>query len=183
MTIRGANYERRANDDYPTPVEAVDILFDHVEFGSEILDPACGELQRIVETACRHGYDAIGTDIIFGADFLNSTSCDNHDIVTNPPYGGRSGKLARLFIEHALELTESHQGRVAMLLPVDFDSGKTRLHLFQHEAFAFKLIPVDRIKWFDGKSGSINNAWYVWSWKHKGPPILRYTRIPNDAPP
>jgi hypothetical protein len=177
MTIRGANYERKPNDNYPTPPEAIDILFEHVNFG-EVLDPACGELQRIVEAAWRHGYDAMGTDIIFGADFLDSTDCDNHDIVTNPPYGGRSGRLAREFIEHALELTEGHQGRVAMLLPVDFDSGKTRLHLFQHPAFALKLIPVDRIKWFDGKSGSINNAWFVWCWKHQGPPILRYTRIP-----
>jgi len=179
MTVRGANYPRRANDDYPTPVEAIDILFEHVRFGPRVLDPACGKLQRIVEAAARHRHKSVGSDIIYGDDFLTQTSCVGHDIVTNPPYGGRSGRLARLFIEHALALTKPHQGRVAMLLPVDFDSGKTRLHLFQHPAFAMKLIPVDRIKWFDGKSGSINNAWMIWCWKHKGDPILRYTRIPN----
>jgi hypothetical protein len=178
MTVRGANYERKPNDDYPTPPEAIDILFEYVRFGAKILDPACGKLERIVEAAKRHGHIGTGRDIILGEDFLDSDSCDGHDIITNPPYGGRSGKLAREFIEHALALTEGHRGRVAMLLPVDFDSGKTRLHLFQHPAFALKLIPVDRIKWFNDKSGSINNAWYLWCWRHKGPPVLHYTRIP-----
>ena len=183
MTIRGANYERKPNDDYPTPFEAIDILFDHVRFTRKILDPACGKLRRVVVAASRHGYIGVGRDIVLrGMDrgnFLNCEDCEGCDIVTNPPYGGRSGKLAREFIEHALALTEAHQGRVAMLLPVDFDSGKTRLHLFQHPAFAMKLIPVDRIKWFNGQSGSINNAWMIWCWKHRGPPILRYTRIPT----
>jgi hypothetical protein len=64
-----------------------------------------------------------------------------------------------------------------MLLPIDFDSGKTRRHVFQHPAFALKLVLLDRIKWFDGQSGSTNHCWCVWDWKHKGPPVIKYARI------
>ena len=56
MTIRGANYPRRKNDDYPTPPEVLDVLFKHVHFrGSTIFDPACGKLKRVIDAAERHG--------------------------------------------------------------------------------------------------------------------------------
>ena len=177
MTTRGADYTRRKNDDYPTPPEVLDTLFECVKFSS-ILDPACGKLRRVVEAAKRHGYEADGCDIISGDDFSHRSydyvSCD---IVTNPPYGDRRGSLALRFIELSLELTRRYRKRVAMLLPIDFDSGTSRQHVFQHPAFAMKIVLLNRIKWFDGQSGSTNHCWCIWDWKHKGPPTIRYARI------
>ena len=177
MTTRGADYERRKHDDYPTPPEVLDVLFEHVKFSS-VFDPACGNLKRIVKSAKRHGYEADGLDIIYGDDFLQPSyeyvSCD---IITNPPYGDRRGTLALRFIERSLELARRYRKRVAMLLPIDFDSGKTRSHVFQHPAFALKIVLLDRVKWFNGQAGSTNHAWYIWDWRHKGPPTIKYARI------
>jgi hypothetical protein len=66
------------------------------------------------------GSPTIGT----GGDFLAQLRLPDlrvNAVITNPPYG-YSGKLARQFIEHALTLVPI----VAMLLRVDFDSGRTR---------------------------------------------------------
>ena len=181
MTVRGADYPRRPNDDYPTPPEVLDVLFEHVRFRGPILDPACGKLKRVILAAERHGYTARGGDIVLGhRDFLKTTdgSCD---IVTNPPFGDRRGSLTLAFIEHALVLTAPAQRKVAMLLPVDFDSGKTRLHVFDHPAFEQKLVLLDRIKWFNGKSGSLNHAWFVWNWRWLNMlPVIKYVRTPDE---
>lgn len=181
MTVRGANYPRRPHDDYPTPAEVLDVLFANVELGPAIYDPACGRLKRVLEAARRHGRRGTGSDIIGGYDFLRMRANVAADIVTNPPFGDRRGSMTLRFIEHALAVTEPTHGRVAMLLPIDFDSGKTRLHVFRHPAFALKLVLLDRIRWFNGKSGSSNHCWCVWDWnKEEGPPIIKYARIEHD---
>jgi hypothetical protein len=177
VTVRGADYVRRKNDDYPTPPEVIDVLFDNVSF-TKVLDPACGKLKRVVKAAERAGLVSYSSDIIYGANFFETEVLPfASDIVTNPPYGDRRGSLALRFIEHALELTKPGRNKIAMLLPIDFDSGKTRQHVFAHRAFALKIVLLDRIRWFDGQSGSTNHAWFVWDWQHKGPPIIKYARI------
>jgi hypothetical protein len=183
MTTRGADYLRRKNDDYPTPIEVTQALFDNVELGPIIFDPACGHGQQILKAARKCKLGAYGNDIVLGQDFLTTKyrGCP-YNYVTNPPYGDRRGTLALRFIEHALALTKPHKGRVAMLLPIDFDSGKTRTHVFQHPAFTSKLVLLDRIKWFDGQSGSTNHAWFIWDWENQGPPIIRYARIDSTQP-
>ena len=95
-------------------------------------------------------------------------------IVTNPPYGeNRRGELAVAFIEHALKLKVP---RIAMLLRNDFDSAISRQHLFRNEPrFAFKLVLLNRIKWFDGPSSpSDNHSWFVWSQDNEDLPSIRY---------
>jgi hypothetical protein len=80
--------------------------------------------------------------------------------------------LAVKFIEHALELVPI----VAMLLKIDFDSGRTRQHLFRNcPAFACKIVLLDRIEWFPGEYGSsTNHCWMIWDQEHSGPPIIAY---------
>src|SRR5262249_23010842 len=117
------------------------------------------------------GVDAIGSK----KDFLTLTSAEvpfGAAIVCNPPYG-RGGRMARTFIEHALRLEAP---LVAMLLRNDFDSGRTRQHLFRRcPTFAFKLVLLNRIKWFEGPSEpSDNHAFFVWRRDHNGPPTIRY---------
>lgn len=177
MTVRGANYKRRKLDNYPTPEAVAHALFNNVVIGPNILEPACGKKRRIVHAAIMHKMKVLSDDIVFGFDFLTDCKRTQFDIVTNPPFGVQ-GRLAMQFIEHALRVTKEHQCKVAMLLPVDFDSGKTRQHVFgDHPAFAMKLVLLDRIKWFKNKAGSLNHAWFIWSWRHSGMPRIKYARI------
>ena len=100
----------------------------------------------------------------------------------DPPYGeNKRGELAVKFIEHALALGVP---RIATLLRVDFDSAKSRQHLFRRcETFAGKVVLLDRIKWFEGLSSpSDNHAWFTWSCGHVGPPTITYiTRAEANA--
>lgn len=174
MTVRGANYPRKANDFYATPPETTRVLLDHVRFSNWVCDPARGE-DAIVKVLVKYGYNTCGGDLSKGYDFLIDkfkwTDCD---IVTNPPFGG-GGRQAVQFIERALHVTKSWNGAVAMLLPVDFDSGRTRAHVFADcPQFATKIVLLNRIRWFNGQSGSVNHGWFIWRHGHTGAPELKY---------
>jgi hypothetical protein len=97
-------------------------------------------------------------------------------IITNPPYD-----FAQEFCEHALKLTRPFRGFTAMLLRHNFDSARTRAHLFaQCPAWALKVTLTQRIVWFTEPNGkpkaspSENHSWYVWDWRHQGPPAIAY---------
>jgi hypothetical protein len=79
-------------------------------------------------------------------------------IVTNPPYGP-GNRLAVRYAELALERAPY----VALLLTAKFDFGKTRKHLFRDNSrFWMKINLMDRLSFFDGKTGTEDHAWYVW---------------------
>ena len=111
-------------------------------------------------------------------DFLQQRALpDTHidAIATSPPYGS-SGRLARAFIDHALTLVPV----VAMLLRIDFNSGKTRAHLFgECAAFVGKIVLLDRIVFFEPAIAqpSDNHAWFLWDKRRRrGPPTISYAR-------
>jgi hypothetical protein len=173
MTVRGANYPRKENDFYATPPETTRVLLDHVAgFGEQICDPACGN-GAIVKVLKEYHCDADGSDLAHNYNFLaDDFLWPGWDIITNPPFGP-GGRTAVAFIERALEVTRP-RGKVAMLLPVDFDSGITRRHLFECRAFALKLTLLNRVRWFNGVSGSLNHAWFVFDHKNRGLPRIKY---------
>jgi hypothetical protein len=95
-------------------------------------------------------------------------------ICCNPPFGF-NGRLAVRFIEHAITTLVPI---VAMLLRVDFDSGKTCTHLFRDNPyFAQKIVLLHRIVWFEREGGAEpgeNHAWFIWDKRHQGPPTIAY---------
>ena len=112
------------------------------------------------------------TDISAGQDFLLAGEQPVDAIVTNPPYN-----FATQFIGHALRLTTSRGGKVAMLLRTDFDHAKTRRHLFSDcPAFARKIVLTKRVRWIENSTGqpSFNHVCYIWDHKHTGKPTLEY---------
>jgi len=147
-------------------------LVPHLRGLTQIWDPACGS-GKMVDALRQCGLDVHGSDVDNERDFLGSERIEGADaIITNPPY-----TLAREFIEHSLTLMKPVGGLVAMLLRTDFDHAKTRSHLFQGcLAFAQKLVLTKRIVWFErpGAAPSFNHAWFIWDWKHQGPPTLAY---------
>lgn len=173
---RISNFRRVARDRYETPDWVTDVLIRHLPLRVyRIWEPACGsgKMMRVLRA---NGLSVFGTDITQGRDFAEwMTGRDFDAIVTNPPY-----RLADMFIERALELTEANRGVVAMLLQTDFDHAATRQHLIsEHPAFAKKIALTQRIRWFrktkDSKSPSYNHAWLIWDWQHTGPPIIRHS--------
>jgi hypothetical protein len=171
MSQRNSGYRRQVDDVYETPEWVTHVIMHLVE-RRRIWDCANGPASQIAHALRQHGFSVVATD----DDFLTKTSApaDVDTIVTNPPYGA-SGRLACNFIAHAIELVPV----VAMLLGVDFDSGKTRTHLFRDcRAFAGKVVLLDRIPWFarEGKAGpSENHAWFIWNRHHHGLPTIEYT--------
>jgi hypothetical protein len=170
MSQRHSEYARRPNDDYATPPWVARLIARYSRrHTTNLWDPAAGTGQ-LVQALSAEGFQIVGTTDNFLAKTalpLDSIDC----IVTNPPYGV-GGRLACQFIAHAIDLAPL----AAMLLRVDFDSGKTRTHLFRDcPMFSRKVVLLDRIMWFPGDVGpSTNHAWFIWDKRHRGPATISY---------
>lgn len=184
MSQRESGYERQERDLYETPEWVTEALLPHLALSTDMIvwEPACGsgKMSRVLAArAFCHSSDIEPTfRYAEKIDFLGAFEPidDARAIITNPPY-----ERAAEFCEHALRLMEPVGGLVAMLLRTDFDHAKSRAHLFRDcPAFAKKLVLMKRIAWFveaNGKpkaSPSFNHAWYIWDWKHEGPPTIGY---------
>jgi hypothetical protein len=182
VSQRVSGYARKDREGYQTPAWVTAAIVPYLKAlgAANIWEPAAGDGQ-IVAALRQHGFAAVGTDIVAGNDFLNSCTppMTFDTIVSNPPYG-TGGRIALQFIERALAFTEPKQGSVAMLLKVDFDSGKTRSHVFAEcPAFVGKVVLTERIVWFKPAIAkpSENHSWFCWSWKHAGKPTISYADL------
>lgn len=185
MSQRDSGYARKERDLYETPEWVTEALLPHIPGRiSSIWEPACGnkKMVRVLEKAGHVWASDIAPldDILtLEIDFISPVISIGHDfeaIITNPPY-----EHGQEFCETALAKTKELGGFVAMLLRTDFDHAKGRSHLFREcPAFAKKIVLTKRIVWFEpepgskGKSPSFNHAWFIWDWKHGGPPTLAY---------
>lgn len=180
MSQRDSGYERKERDLYETPEWVTKALMTWLPAKLRVWEPAAGS-GKMVRALQDGGHSVFATDIDQGKDFLTCPTfwpapMGDNAIITNPPY-----ELATQFCELALHIMEPRNGLVAMLLRTDFDHAKSRTHLFRDcPAFAKKIVLMKRICWFveaNGKpkaSPSFNHAWYVWDWKHEGPPTIGY---------
>lgn len=175
MTVTASKYEPRANDLYETPKWATYALMRQILLGRHdvIWEPAAGN-HKMADILREHNSNVVTSDVAtykrshsFIYDFLGSNSAPGAKadwIITNPPYGAQN-RLAHKFATLALERAE----RVALLLTMKFDSGKSRAHLFRdNPRFVKKIVLLDRLQWFgkrDGNGSTEDHAWYVW-----GPP-------------
>jgi len=177
MSQRDSGYERKERDLYETPEWVTEALLPHLPQLDMIWEPAAASGKMVRALAKAPAY-VVATDISEGVDFLKTplqAGCDA--IITNPPY-----EFATAFIQHGLALMHA-RGIVAMLLRTDFDHAKTRSNLFADcSAFAKKIVLTKRIKWFEDSKGqpSFNHAWFIWDWRHKGPPTLAYGPVQTD---
>lgn len=181
MVQRISNYERQPRDLYETPEWVTRALLRSrlVPFYKlQWWEPACASGKIAKEVNAVFASDLVTS---YGAtmDFLSSTEKNIpyvvNAIITNPPFN----KMAEKFIRHGLRFME--HGRIvfmAMLLPIDFDSGKTRRDMFGNCVyFAGKGVLTSRIVFIDkpGASPTTNHAWYTWSLdKEFEYPIIQY---------
>lgn len=199
MSQRRSGYARKAHDLYETPAWVTDVAARHLIENEGVnprtecvLEPAAGN-GKMVRQLREHGFrriaatdlvDRPGLDRVIDFRHLARELLEGQRenlpglIFTNPPY---AKGLVDEFIKAALEVTRPRLGVVAMLLKVDFDSGKTRREIFDgHPAWGTKLVLLDRITWFGsaGVDPSVNHAWYVWNWQRMG--RSRREREPRD---
>jgi hypothetical protein len=178
MAQRNSGYARQRGDEYETPAWVTRVVVPYLrQHCSHVWDPANGPASKIASVLLQEGLDATATK----NNFLLQTSLPDNRIdgvCTNPPYGV-GGRLACEFIVHALALAPI----VVMLLIIDFDSGKTRTHLFGGcAAFDRKIVLLDRIVWFEREGASCpseNHAWFIWNRAHRGQPTIAYSRRPR----
>jgi hypothetical protein len=186
-----AGYERAANDFYPTEPWVTRALCQAVEFDNRgiLWEPACGD-GRMAKELDRWHAAVVASDIAdygfgeTGRDFLDPATVKwladlragaIAAIVTNPPFD-----QAVAFITRALELTRPSEGRVAILQRHEFDAPAKNHPLFA-PPFAAKLILHKRPRWSDEDKASprFPYSWYIWDWRHQGPPVLRYLPDPD----
>ena len=95
-------------------------LLQNEEFIGNVLEPSCGK-GAISKVLKEHNFEVTAQDYDegLGIDFLKfNKKFDN--IITNPPF-----RLANEFVKKSLELANN---KVAMLLPLNYLHGVTRLN-------------------------------------------------------
>lgn len=209
MAQRESGYARQPRDTYITPAWVTQVLVDDIKAlrwqpaanisgARYVWEPAAGN-GAMADVLRSNGYSVTSTDIA-GSGGLAKFAVQPRDflapgapphlhtwIITNPPYAADTG-TAMAFIERGLDIIRECNGLLALLLPVDFDSAKTRRHVFGGcVEFKRKLTLLDRIEWFDRtdennaikaenriRKGaglppkklvagpSANHAWFIW---------------------
>jgi hypothetical protein len=202
MGKHGAEYARVERDLYPTPHWVVAALAEHIDLtGLTVWEPACGD-GRIVEALRSAGCARVyATDIVARGccqvEVLDFLSVKNPKLarppdatITNPPFGA-SGRKAVAFIETGLTRIRRHRGILALLLPRDFDSAKTRTRYFADcPEFVATIVLLRRVAWFQRSDGireapKENSAWFLWergALRVRRPPITLYAPDSGGSP-
>lgn len=171
MAQRGSGYARIAGDHYATPAWVVDKLLMVEDFPESVWEVAPGDGHMV------RALEARGVQVVWhDCDFFDYDPLPGfcRSVVTNPPFSS-----SQLFVTRALNLTKAQHGKVAMLLPVNWDCAKGRVDLFLRYPLKAKYILTQRIRWENleqKKAGpSTNHAWFVWDWTRDQPhPYLRW---------
>ena len=194
------SYERMERDLYPSPAWVVAALAEHLDLhGLTAWECACGKgdmagALRLAGCTRVHCSDianyGAGQDEVL--DFLSAQTPTKLErppdlICTNPPFG-QSGKLATAFIEVGLARIRQH-GILALLLPCDFDSAKTRSNYFGDcQDFIGKVVLRRRVVWYPRTDGireapKENTAWFLWQYSPlqiRRFPVILYAPVNNE---
>jgi hypothetical protein len=202
MSQKASGFERKEGDQYMTPPWVAHALFAVMPLYGRMWEPSCGE-GAIVRAARENPLVTV-----VGSDINPAFSDDGHSwdfldpqvqasyfmpsegpfaIITNPPYG-KQGKLAEKFVRAAVEITQVNNGRVAMLLPMEWDAAKGRRDLFEDfHGHLTKITLTERIRWTNlpqSNSGPTqNHAWFVWDHSRRGRDMRWLGRISQHEDP
>jgi len=181
--IHISGFERSNRDFYATPSWVTEALLKHVDFRGKVWEPCCGD-GAMSGVLAAHGLDVVSSDIADrgfgtpGVDFLGCTEVPEgcRCIVTNPPYGDtgtpvgqeKSAVAMLKFLRHAMHLTESVQGQLALLVRLQWIAGRHASEMLSSGPFAATIVLNRRIQWFqmgaDTKTAQHHHAWVVLDW-------------------
>ncbi len=193
--IHISGYQRETRDFYATPAWVTEALLRHVRLRGPVWEPCCGD-GAMSTVLASGGHEVVSTDIVdrgFGTPGVDFLACEAvpggcRSIVTNPPYGdtgshagqSRSARAMRSFVHHAMRLTASVEGQMALLVRLNWIAGQRATELLSSGPFAAVIVLNERIRWFDmgekTNHGQHHHAWVVVDHAHpKGqPPALLF---------
>jgi hypothetical protein len=192
--IHISGFARETRDFYATPSWVTEALLKHVTFRGKVWEPCCGD-GAMSSVLAAHGLDVVSSDIADrgfgrpGVDFLACTEVPEgcRGIVTNPPYGDtgtpagqeKSSVAMLKFLRHAMRLTESVQGQLALLVRLQWIAGRHASEMLSSGPFAATIVLNRRIQWFqmgaDTKTAQHHHAWVVLDWGARpGVPVLLF---------
>ena len=193
--IHVSGYQRAGQDFYATPAWVTEALLRHVRFRGPVWEPCCGD-GAMSSVLAGQGYDVISTDLMdrgfgeAGVDFLTTYTVPSgcRSIVTNPPYGDSGSHAAQSrsptamleFLRHAMMLTRSVQGQLALLVRLQWVAGRRVADVMSAGPFAATIVLTRRIRWFDmgefTKNAQHHHAWVVFDHAHPDgqPPAMLY---------
>jgi hypothetical protein len=167
VSKRGAVFERRSLDFYPTPRSAVMPLVPHLGGIVRFAEPCSGDGDLVAHLTAARLECAYQGDLRYGRDARMLSFEDLNDadaIITNPPH---ERELMHQLIAHFASL-------VPTWLLIDWDWAATRQAKFLLGSCA-AIVPIGRVKWMPGSAsvGFDNYAWYqfVKGWS-EGPRLL-----------
>jgi hypothetical protein len=154
-----SDFQRKPRDFYPTPIEAVEPLIEHLPKEFSYAEPCAGD-----GTLCSHlqWYDGVcmwASDIEPQAEGIYKDSfekvgkyelLESEYIITNPPW---DRKILHPMIEHFSKLKPTW-----LLFDADWAHTKQSAPYMKKCA---KIVSVGRIKWFGNMTGKDNCAWYL----------------------
>ena len=193
--IHVSGYAREGRDFYATPAWVTSALLQHVTFRGPIWEPCCGD-GAMSSVLADHGHQVVSTDIAdrgFGTPGVDFLACRNVPagcgaIVTNPPYGdtgshrgqAKSSTAMLDFLRHAITLTASVQGQLALLVRLQWIAGRRAADIMSAAPFAATIVLTKRIRWFDmgerTNTAQHHHAWVVFDHAHPAgtPPALLF---------
>lgn len=139
---------------FQTPDWPIDTILRYVPKHWKIWDPASGK-GNIVARCRAAGYDAEGSDILAGFDFLSPlfpfADYDFH--LTNPPYS-----LKDKWLERCFEIGKPF----ALLMPITALGEGGRFRLFRKHGVSLVMLP-ERVN-YETPSGEGAGAWFYSAW-------------------
>ena len=153
-----SDFERKPRDFYPTPIEAVYPLLEHLEEDFLFAEPCAGD-GTLIEHLETKGVCMWASDIEPQAKGIHRSPYDklgfnelieSNYIITNPPWD-RS-------ILHPIIDFFAPQMPTWLLFDADW------IHTKQSKPYmemCHKIVSVGRIKWFGNMTGKDNCAWYL----------------------
>ena len=153
-----SDFERKPRDFYPTPIEAVYPLLEHLEENFLFAEPCAGDGALISHLETK-GVCMWASDIepqaegIHKNDFSEISErevLESEFIITNPPW---DRNMLHSMIEHFSSLRSTW-----LLFDADWAHTKQSAPYMNKCA---KIVSVGRIKWFGNMTGKDNCAWHL----------------------
>jgi len=162
MMGKRSDFERKPRDFYPTPMEAVKPLLEHLPKDFTFAEPCAGN-GALIEHLETKGICMWASDIEPQADGIHKNDYSNvgfdeliesEYVITNPPW---DRKILHPMIEYF-----SPKIKTWLLFDADWMHTKQSVPYMN---MCSKIVSVGRIKWFGNMTGKDNCAWYLFDKK------------------
>lgn len=91
-------FMNRKNDEYQTPIYAINPILEFIKPNSRILCPFDENDSNYVKVLTNEGHTVINSHIMYGQDFFKMNVKSHFDyIISNPPYSKKKEIFAKLF--------------------------------------------------------------------------------------